>query len=194
MHIVYPVHLPNGYQICITGMALEGRMEGKSISHPRIAFGEIVHASLKPQVVGKHHFCGAWYGDYGMVSMETKEEEKKSPLRLFLPPRPFSHSHWESGYEGYVIEGKPCSNEEFEMHRMYQYASPFTVLEFKANSSCVLYDKDEQHLFSIEDVCSLFPLLQRGWPLSMLVKTLSLPSKKEWKEDTTVEVRSCCHN
>ena len=125
MHIVYPVHLPNGYQICVTGMALEGRMEGKSISHPRIAFGEIVHASLKPQVVGKHHFCGAWYGDYGMVSMETKEEEKKSPLRLFIPPRPFSHSHWESGYEGYVIEGKPCSNEEFEMHRMYQYASPF---------------------------------------------------------------------
>ena len=93
-----------------------------------------------------------------------------------------------------MIEGKPCSNEEFEMHRMYQYASPFTVLEFKANSICVLYDKDEQHLFSIEDVCSLFPLLQRGWPLSMLVKTLSLPSKEEWKEDTTVEVRSCCHN
>ncbi|KAM7454667.1 hypothetical protein BLSTO_04572 [Blastocystis sp. subtype 1] len=125
-----------------------------------------------------------------MVSMETKEE-KKSPLRLFIPPRPFFHSHWESGYEGYVIEGKPCSNEEFEMHRMYQYASPFTVLEFKANSICVLYDKDEQHLFSIEDVCSLFPLLQRGWPLSMLVKTLSLPSKEEWKEDTTVELNIC---
>lgn len=129
-----------------------------------------------------------------MVSMETKEEEGNSPLRLFIPPRPFFHSHWESGYEGYVIEGKSCSNEEFEMHRMYQYASPSTVLEFKANSICVLYDKDEQHLFSIEEVCSLFPLLQRGWPLSMLVKTLSLPSKEEWKEDTTVEVRSCCHN
>lgn len=172
-------------------MSLERETENDSTSYPRIAFQNIIHASQKRKVFRKRYFYGTWHGDYGVITMEAKEEKESTPLRLFIPPRPFYHSHWENGYEGYVIEGTQYLYETFEIHRMYQYSSPSTVLEFNSSSHCIFINAGDVCAYSIEDVSSLFPLLQRGWPLSVLMRLLTLPDNDEWQEEGSMKEQSC---
>lgn len=151
-------------------------------SYPLLSLVGIVDTTHPCQTIQNASLQGVWYGDYGVVDVMKMEGLKT--ICVFVPPRHCIKGEWEEGYEGYVMEGTVCTKDEMELHRIYQHASPSNRIEFRSKSSCVLHTQFSSTEYAVTDIASIIPSLNRGWPLSLIMESLSPPENEKEEPPT----------
>ena len=160
--------------------------------YPLLSLVGIVDTTHPCQTIQNASLQGVWYGDYGVVDVMKMEGLKT--ICVFVPPRHCIKGEWEEGYEGYVMEGTVCAKNEIELHRIYQHASPSNRIEFRSKSSCVLHTQYSSTEYAVTDIASMIPSLNRGWPLSLILESLSPPKSEKEEPPTPNREASCCWN